>query len=92
MAFGAAVRATRLEHADKLPQDRLAERAGVDRSFVGQVERGERNVNLANIARLAFGLEVTPSDLLRRAEGFVGWSDLAADSRIEGALARHEES
>jgi transcriptional regulator with XRE-family HTH domain len=41
----------------------LAERAGLHRNYVGGVERGERNVALENIVKLAKALSVKPGDL-----------------------------
>jgi transcriptional regulator with XRE-family HTH domain len=41
----------------------LAERAGLHRNYVGGIERGERNVALENIVKLAKALSVTPADL-----------------------------
>ena len=46
-----------------LTQEKLAFRADLDRSYVGQVERGEVNVSIDNIAKLAAGLRVPPRDL-----------------------------
>lgn len=54
-AFGARVRELRL--AARLSQEELAHRAGLDRSYVGQVERGERNVSLDNVHRVADALQ-----------------------------------
>jgi transcriptional regulator with XRE-family HTH domain len=45
-------------------QERLAERAGLHRTFIGRVERGETNVTLYNIIRLARGLSIRPSQLV----------------------------
>ena len=45
-------------------QEQLALRSDLDRSYVGQVERGERNLTLVNIHRLACGLAVEPAVLL----------------------------
>lgn len=61
-AFGARVREAR--KAADLSQEALALKAGLDRSYVGQVERGERNVMLDNIYRLARALSVEPGSLL----------------------------
>ncbi len=47
-------------------QERLAEKAELHRTYIGGVERGERNVSLENIVRLARALRVTPSQLLER--------------------------
>lgn len=63
-AFGARVAELRKQ---KKPtgwsQERLAHEAGMDRSYVGDVERGGRNIALDNIWRLAEALGVRPSDL-----------------------------
>lgn len=48
----------------KLSQEEVAFRSGLDRSYVGQVERGEKNISLINICRLASGLNVAPHELL----------------------------
>lgn len=62
-AFGAAVRARRKEI--KLSQEALADLAEIDRSHMGKIERGERNVTLLNILKIAGALAVKPSELLR---------------------------
>lgn len=47
-----------------LAQDKLALKCDMARSFIGEVERGKRNVSLRNICKLAIGLGVTTSELL----------------------------
>ena len=59
--FGSNLRA--LREARTLTQEALAALAGFDRSYVGGVERGERNPTLAAITRLARALETPPSSL-----------------------------
>ncbi len=59
--FGTAVRSLREERG--YSQEELAERAGLHRNYVGGVERGERNVALENIVRLAQALSVRTRDL-----------------------------
>lgn len=59
--FGAALRRLRDERG--YSQEELAERAGLHRNYVGGVERGERNVALENIVKLAKALSVPPRDL-----------------------------
>lgn len=60
-AFGQRVRSLRLEQGQS--QEDLAHRAGLDRSYVGGVERGERNISLDNIHRIAAALGVAPAAL-----------------------------
>jgi transcriptional regulator with XRE-family HTH domain len=48
-----------------LSQEDLAHEAGLHRTFVGAVERSERNISLDNIERLAAALKVDPWELLR---------------------------
>ena len=59
--FGERVRALR-EQAG-LSQEALAAKAGIHRTYVGGVERGERNLSLKNIVRLAAALGVHPRAL-----------------------------
>lgn len=53
-----------LRQQANLSQDELAERAGLHRTYVGSIERGERNVSLENIERLAKALKVPASRLM----------------------------
>ena len=50
-----------------LSQEALADAAGIDRSHMGKIERGERNVTLLNLTRIAAALGRPLSDLLARA-------------------------
>jgi transcriptional regulator with XRE-family HTH domain len=59
--FGERLRELRTER--NLSQERLAELAGLDRNYVGQIERAERNVALVNIIRIAKALEIEPNAL-----------------------------
>ena len=59
--FGVRLRQLRDERG--YSQEELAERAGLHRNYVGGVERGERNVALENIVKLAKALSVKPGDL-----------------------------
>jgi transcriptional regulator with XRE-family HTH domain len=61
LLLGQRVRVLRL--AQGISQEELADRAGVHRTYLGGVERGERNPSLRNIARIAGALGVEPGDL-----------------------------
>ncbi len=52
--------------ARELSQEALADLAGLHRTYVGSIERGERNVSVDNIERLARALDLDPADLLKR--------------------------
>jgi transcriptional regulator with XRE-family HTH domain len=60
-AFGLRVRALRKEM--RFSQERLASIAGLDRSYLGGIERGRRNPSLKNICEIAKALGVPPADL-----------------------------
>jgi transcriptional regulator with XRE-family HTH domain len=60
--FGKRVREVRIKR--NLSQEELGVRAGVHRTYVGMIERGEKNITLLNIHKVANALKVRPSDLL----------------------------
>lgn len=62
VAFGNRLRAARRERG--MSQDDLAARTGMHRTYVGGIERGERNPSLTNIVRLANALEVEVAELV----------------------------
>jgi transcriptional regulator with XRE-family HTH domain len=62
--FGNAIRYYRL-NAD-MSQEELAEASGLHRTYVGAVERGERNISLRNVKRLAVSLRVDVRDLFEK--------------------------
>lgn len=61
--FGERVRQRR--QSQGVSQEKLAELAELHRTYIGGIERGERNVALLNILRIAKALEASPCDLLK---------------------------
>ena len=59
--FGQRVRELRLAAA--LSQEELAESCGLHRTYIGGIERGERNVGVLNLLQLARALRVRPGEL-----------------------------
>ncbi|HEX3909512.1 MAG TPA: helix-turn-helix transcriptional regulator [Solirubrobacteraceae bacterium] len=64
-ALGRAIRAVRLERG--LGQEALAALAGLDRSYFGAIERGEYNVSVDTVAKVAVGLGATLGELFAQA-------------------------
>lgn len=62
LKLGRAVRAAR--HDAGLSQEALADAAGIDRSHMGKIERGERNLTFLNLLRIAGALHSKPSELM----------------------------
>lgn len=60
--FGAHIRAIR--QGKRFSQESLAHACGLDRTYIGGIERGERNVSLINIYKVAKALGVAPKELL----------------------------
>lgn len=67
-AFGAAIPARR--KALGLTQEQLAEHAELHTNYISSTERGERNVSLQNISRIAAALEMAPSELVASIDHF----------------------
>lgn len=57
--IGAKIKELRIEKG--LSQEELAEKSGVDRTFIGGLERGERNVSILTLCEIAkaFGVDIT---------------------------------
>ena len=60
--FGKRIRQLRTER--KLSQEELSFQTGFHRTYIGMVERGERNISLSNIATLARSFDLAISELL----------------------------
>lgn len=63
--LGEAIRTLRMEQG--MSQEELAHLSALDRSHMGRIERGERNVSILNLIRIAHGLKRRPSELLLQA-------------------------
>lgn len=61
--FGQNIR--RLRKQRGFSQEELADRSGLHRTYIGGIERGERNPSLENIVALAMGLECKAEDIFR---------------------------
>lgn len=65
LALGEAIRRVRL--SKDISQEKLALLAEVDRSYVGRVERGDNNVAVLTLARLANALDISIAQLMKEA-------------------------
>lgn len=59
--FGNKVKTLRKQEG--ISQEELAFRCGLHRTYIGMIERAEKNISLKNIAKIAKGLEVSIQDL-----------------------------
>lgn len=60
--IGAKIR--RFRNETQLSQEEFARKCGLDRTYISDVERGERNVSVLNLFKIAKSLKVSPSSLL----------------------------
>jgi DNA-binding XRE family transcriptional regulator len=77
VALGLAVRD--LRRGARISQEELGFRSGMHRTYVGGIERGERNPSWMNIVKLADALAAKPSELIARAEQH-GW--ISSEDRV----------
>ena len=61
-SFGKRVRTLRKEHG--FSQEEFAHECSLHRTYMGDIERGERNISIDNIYKIASALELTVSDML----------------------------
>ena len=62
-SFGAIIRELRMEK--NLSQEELAFNAGVHRTYIGMIERGEKNITLENIKKLAVALNTPMKSIMK---------------------------
>lgn len=65
-AFGTVVRERRIQL--KFSQEELAHQAGLHRTYIGMIERGEKNITLENIHKISTALKTSISDLFIQLE------------------------
>jgi transcriptional regulator with XRE-family HTH domain len=65
MRLGDAIRAQRLRLS--MSQEALADTAGINRTHMGEVERGKRNISFLGIAKIATAMDMKPSEILASA-------------------------
>ena len=63
ITFGERVREIRKEK--KLSQEELAHKADLHRTYIGMIERAEKNITLVNIEKIANALEISSYNLLK---------------------------
>lgn len=64
VTFGKIIR--ELRKSQGLTQEDLADKAGVHRTYIGMIERGEKNITLSNIEKLASALNIPISEIFSR--------------------------
>ena len=70
-SLGAVIRDLRV--AAGMSQEELADRAGIHRTYVSQLERGLKSPTVAILVDLAKALDTSPSRILRSVETGIGW-------------------
>lgn len=66
MVFGERIKAVRKKQG--LSQEELAAKADLHRTYIGMIERGEKNITLLNILKIARALNVFPGNLFKDIE------------------------
>ena len=79
LALGRAIRALRADIG--LSQEGLAHAAKIDRSHMGKIERGERNVTILNVVRICSVLRCSVSELTRQADVILANDAVSASER-----------
>jgi transcriptional regulator with XRE-family HTH domain len=73
-----------IRKAKDFTQEELAEKAGLQYSYIGGVERGERNVSLETLEKIIEGLGITPYELFKLEESDINSSMFDKKRKIEG--------
>ena len=81
--LGHNIRAERFRNG--LSQGQLSEKTGLHRTYIGVVERGEKNITVFNCSKIANALNISITDLLRKTEESIRVSEISdglSDSNI----------
>jgi len=67
-----------------LSQEAFADECGIDRSYMGGVERGERNIALINVEKIVTALDLQPSEFFKALDKPVQSQEVATSSVVTG--------
>lgn len=89
-AFGEVIRAERVKL--QIAQDTFALMAGIDRSYYGKLERGERQPSIALLLRIADGLGCSAATLVRKLEAALETGDRTPTAAAGSAKSKAPEA
>lgn len=72
VAFGRVLR--RIRESQALSQEEVAARSGYHRTYIGQLERGEKSPSLGTLFALSSTLRVSPKDIIATVQNASGWT------------------
>src|SRR5215472_13687801 len=84
-AFGRVLREARVNH--RLSQEELAARSGYHRTYIGQLERGEKSPSLRTLFALAGTLNVSPAEIIQGVQHLSGGGILTAALELDADRA-----
>lgn len=76
------LRVKEIRKAQSLSQEKLGEKAGFHFSYIGGLERGEKNISLKNLAKISSALGIKLADLLRYEEAFDNYVNLDKEREL----------
>lgn len=88
--LGERIRMLRRER--NLSQEQLGERAGLHTNYIGQVERGEKNVTIESLEKIAAGLKVSMEELFRYIDPMEREDDLAQIHKLLSSRSKQDKA